>query len=326
MKTAFVTGGTGFLGLNLVEQLTARGWRVVALHRPTSGVGRLETFGPELVEGDITDPESLKAVIPRGVDAVFHMAANTSIWSKHKDRQERENVRGTINMLAAARTAGAKRFVHTSTWNTYGLEHREITETTPQNGGTHWINYNRTKFLAEEAVRLAASDGLNAVILNPSHIIGRYDTNNCARMIVMVAKHRLPGIPPGSGSFCHSEAVALAHIAAAEQGRRGENYLLGGADASFLEVIREIGDLTGEKVPDKPVSAWALRLAARIIVTMSAVTGRQPNVTPEGVAMVLEHPRIVSDKAERELGYKPASLRAMLEDTHGWLKAEGLLN
>ena len=101
---------------------------------------------------------------------------------------------------------------------------------------------------------------------------------------------------------------------------------LGGADASFLEVIREIGDLTGEKVPDKPVSAWALRLAARIIVTMSAVTGRQPNVTPEGVAMVLEHPRIVSDKAERELGYKPASLRAMLEDTHGWLKAEGLLN
>ena len=326
MKTAFVTGGTGFLGLNLVEQLTARGWRVVALHRPTSATGRLEEFSTDLVEGDITDPESLKNAIPRGTDAVFHIAANTSIWSKHKDRQERENVRGTINMLAAARSAGAKRFVHTSTWNTYGLEHREITEATPQNGGTHWINYNRTKFLAEEAVRLAAADGLDAVILNPSHIIGRYDTNNWARMILMVSKHRLPGIPPGSGSFCHGEAVALAHIAAAEQGKTGENYLLGGADASFVEVIHEIGDLTGEEVPDKPVSAWALRFAARIIVTASALTGREPNVTPEGVAMVLEHPRIVSDKAERELGYKPASLRAMLEDAHGWLKAEGLLN
>lgn len=325
MKTAFVTGATGFLGLNLVEQLVAERWRVVALCRPTSPVERLAPFGAEPVEGDIAEPASLEAAIPEAVDAVFHVAANISIWSRNNARQYRDNVEGTANMLAAARAAGARRFVHTSTWNVFGLEHAEITEATPQTAANGWISYDRTKYLAEQAVRRAAADGFPAVILNPANIIGRYDRAGWARMILMVAERRLPGIPPGRASFAHAEAVARAHIAAAERGRPGENYLLGGADASFVELVRLIGAVTGKPVPKRPVPGWVLRAYARFAVARAALTGREPDATPEGVAMVLARTRLASSKATDELGYRPAPLRAMVEDSYGWLRAEGLL-
>ncbi len=325
MSTAFVTGATGFLGLNLVEQLTRQGWRVTALHRRRSNVARLAPFEPALAEGDILDRDSLEAAIPSNVDAVFHVAASTSVWSRRNERQTRANVGGTRNVLAAALSRGARRFVHTSTWNTFGLEHAEISEDTPQTGGSSWINYNRSKTMAERAVRRAVGEGLDAVIVNPAHIVGRYDTNGWARMIRLAAAGKLPGVPPGSGSFCHAEQVALAEIAAAERGATGENYLLGGTDASFVELVGIVGELTSRAVPKKPVPAWLLHLTARLSAGAALVTGREPAVTPEGVAMVTVHPRIVSDKAARVLGYRSVPLRHMLEDAVGWLKAEGLV-
>lgn len=326
MPHAFITGGTGFVGRNLIEQLSEQGWRMTALHRPGSRVEVLKPYGVQPVEGDLLNADSLRRAMPKGVDAVFHVAGNTSIWSRNNDRQTRDNVEGTTNMVEAALDAGAGRFVHTSTWNTYGLaEHDTITETTPQLGTKSWINYNRTKALAEQVVKEAAQRGLDLVVLNPSHIIGRYDAGNWSRFFRMVQDGKLPGIPPGSGSFCHAEQVALAHIAAAEHGKTGENYLLGGADASFVEVIHQIGELTGVKVPGRPVPVTVLKVMARIQVLVAGVTGNEPDLTPEGASMISSHPRIVSDKAETELGYKNVDLRVMLADCYEWMRAESLL-
>jgi nucleoside-diphosphate-sugar epimerase len=326
MKQAFVTGGTGFLGLNLVEQLTQAGWRVTALHRPSSNLTYLGKFPITLAEGSILDRESLERTMPKGADAVFHMAANTSIWSRNNATQTRDNVEGTRNVVDAALAAGAKRFIYTSTWNVFGQGHETISEDTPQTGANSWINYVRTKAAAEEIVREALPRGLKAVILNPAHIIGRYDTGNWARMIIMVERNALPGVPPGAGAFCHAEQVAKAHIAAAKLGRIGENYLLGGREASFLDVVATIGELLDRKVPNRAMPAWLLRLVARVYELKAAITGREPEVTPEGAALVLFHPRILSDKAERELGYHPVPLEGMLRDSIQWLRAEGLLN
>src|ERR671918_1216937 len=230
MRRAFVTGGTGFVGLNLIEQLTAAGWRVTALHRRTSDLGEIRRFAVDLVEGDLTVPESLRGAIPQSVDAVFHLAADTSVWARHDERQRRINQGGTRNLVEAALVSGARRLVHTSTWNVYGLEQGEISETSPQLGATSWINYNRTKLLAEEEVRAGIARGLAAVIINPAHVLGRYDWRGWARLIIAAHERWLPGVPPGAGTFCHAEAVARAQIAAAERGRIGQNYLLGGSD------------------------------------------------------------------------------------------------
>lgn len=324
-KTAFVTGGTGFVGLNLIEQLSTQNWQIVGLHRPTSDLSFIKRFPVHLVEGDILNPASLKEVVPRNVDAVFHVAADISMWSGNNARQTRINLEGTRNVVEAAIAARAKRFVHTSTWNTYGLQQGDISEESPQLSGQSWINYDRTKFLAEEEVRSGIKRGLNAVIVNPCHIFGRYDRHGWARLIIDLHTRWMPGAPPGAGTFCHAEQVANAHIAAAEKGRNGENYLLSGTDASLAEVFRTIGEVMGRKVTDRTLPAWLLRFAARASAGVAAISGKEPQMTPEGVEMVIARARVVSKRAENDLGYQVVPLATMIGDSFNWLREQGLI-
>lgn len=327
MPHAFVTGATGFVGRNLVEQLTLQGWRITALHRPTSNIKTLTAYPLELVSGSLLDSEGLLRALPDAVDAVFHVAGNTSVWSKHNAQQTLDNVTGTHNMVEAALARGAKRFIHTSTWNVYGIEDmRVINEDSPQLGFNSPINYNRSKSLAERCVKEAVARGLAAVIINPSHIIGRYDPGNWSRMIRLVKQQKLPGIPPGEGSFCHAEQVALALIAAVDKGSVGENYLLGGADASFLRVINLIGEITASRVPNRSVPAKVLKAYAHLQTLMANIGGKEPDLTPEAASMVSARLHIASHKAEKVLGYKPVPLRVMLEDCCQWMRREGMLD
>jgi len=177
-------------------------------------------------------------------------------------------------------------------------------------GCESWVNYQRTKCLAEREVEAAVAHGLDAVIMNPAAIVGAYDTGGWARLIRLAHQEKLPGMPPGALSFAHVGAVADAHLAAVDKGKTGENYLLGGVDASFREAVALIGEITGGHV-------GALR---------GAMTGQTPTLTPESAALVSR--RIFADctKAERDLGYETVPLRDMLQESYDWLKAEGLLD
>jgi len=324
-RSAFVTGGTGFLGLNLIEQLTAQDWQVTALHRPSSDVRLLTEFPVKLVEGDILEPQSLRRAVPQSVHAVFHVAADISMWSGNNARQTRINVEGTRNVVDAAISAGAGRLIHTSTWNTYGIWQGEISEERPQRGGESRANYDRTKLLGEEEVRKGIARGLDAVIINPSHIMGRYDRKGWAQLIIMAQERWMPGVPPGAGTFCHAEAVARAHIAAVERGRPGANYLMSGADATFVELFAVINEVTGARVPLRALPAVLFRAPARLAAAWAAVTGNEPAMTPEGVEVAIARARVTSRRAEQELGYRPAPLRTLVEDSWRWLLAEGVL-
>src|SRR5262249_11228670 len=116
-----------------------------------------------------------------------------------------------------------------------------------------------SKTLAEDEVRAGIARGLDASIMNPTHVIGRYDKNNWARLILLAAEGKLRGIPPGGGSFCHGTEVARAHISAVTRARTGENYLLGGADASFPEVVALVSELIGRRIDRGTVPAPVLR-------------------------------------------------------------------
>jgi len=324
-RTAFVTGATGCVGLNLVEELLAQGWRVIALHRASSDLKYLRQLPAARALGDITDASSVRRAMPQDVDAVFHVAGDTSLWSKHDAVQDRVNVDGTRNVVGAALERRARRFVHTSSISAYGLQRGRIDERSAQLGRVSPVHYQRSKFLAEEAVRAGFARGLHAVILNPAGIIGRYDTRNYARLVSLVAAGTLPGVPPGSLSFCHAREVARAHIAAASRGLAGENYLLGGTDASFLELVREIGAALGRPVPGRRTPGWVLRAFSAFGALRSAFTGLPPTLTPEAARMVSRQVFCDCSKAERELGFRSVPLADMVADCVRWLAAEGLL-
>ncbi len=326
-RTAFVTGGTGFIGRHVVEQLVSSGWRVVALHRPTSAVEPLKALGVELAVGSITDAASLARAVPDACDAVFHVAGNTSLWSGGDAQQTHENVEGTRLVVQAALAAGAKRLVLTSSASAWGHQHFiPFDETAPSNALHSRINYERTKFLGELEVEKGIARGLSSVIMNPGHVVGRYDSRGWGRMIGLVHGRRLPGIPPGKGVWAHADEVARAHLAAVDKGGVGERYLLGGTFATYVEMVQIIGELAGRRVPSRALPAWAVRALGGVSQWGSNLTRRAPTVTPEIAEATTRPPHLFrSDKATGVLGFRAVPLETMLRDCFEWMQAEGLL-
>ncbi len=325
MKTAFVTGGAGFLGLNLVEQLINDNWDVTVFDLNTSGAEHFQEKGVKLVEGNITDLNSCSTAMPKDIDAVFHLAGDTTHWKAGDSRQTKINVGGTRVMVETALNKKARRFIFTSSIGSYGAHPERITEDTPSNATTSTINYWRTKWAAEKEIRKGISQGLDAVILNPANIIGKYDFSGWSRLFLMIDKGKLAGSPPGAASFCHAREVARAHIAAFEKGRTGHNYLLGGTDATWFEFVDKIGSLLNKKVPKKPTPAVLLKMLGQISYWISCLTRKEPDVTPEKAYLISIRLICSHEKAQNELDYKVRSLNEMLTDCHRWLVKEKLI-
>lgn len=325
-NSAFVTGGTGFLGGHLINQLIQAGWQVTALHRPGGDREKLLALAAQPVEADMHDPAQVADVMPENIDAVFHLAGNTSMWRRQRRQQERDNIQGTRAMVEAALERNARRFIHTSSISAWGIQQQPINEDTPSNAEHDWITYNRSKYLAEQEVRRGIEAGLDAVILNPCGIIGAGDTHNWSQLIALIDQGKLPGVPPGAGSFCDVREVASAHISAWQNGRCGQNYILAGVNASFLEVARIVGHLLGRKAPRRALPTALLRIAGRVYPLASIITGKEPSLTPEKVAMVCN--RVVADsaRARQELGFRDdIPLESMLRECIDWMRMEGML-
>jgi nucleoside-diphosphate-sugar epimerase len=140
-----------------------------------------------------------------------------------------------------------------------------------------------------------------------------------------VATKKLLRVPPGRASFCHAAEVARAHLAAVSEGRKGENYLLGGADASYATVVQTMAELIPAQNKFKCTPAFALRVVARVLEWASFVTDKEPLLTPESAAYLSSDVVCRTDKAIAELSYRPVPLRTMLEDCYHWMISEGLL-
>ncbi|HEY6619543.1 MAG TPA: NAD-dependent epimerase/dehydratase family protein [Steroidobacteraceae bacterium] len=322
-RTAFVTGGTGFVGLNLVKELMIRGWDVTALHRPSSDLKLLKRFRPKLAVGELSDPAALLAAIPQGTDTVFHVAGNTNMWRGGNAQQTRDNVDGTRNIVEAALARRVRRLVVTSSISAYGPVDGEITEETPSRAATSRVNYQRTKWQAQELARAAIPKGLEVVIMQPGAIMGAYDIGTWSRLFVMVRDDKLPGVPPCLLTFTHVREVVAAHIAAAHKGQNGGAYLLGGENRSMMELVKEIAALVGKPAPGKETSMALLRGMAVLGDFASRFTGKEPPITPEMASLMSRRVSTASAKAHRELGYKVTPLKGMVKDCYDWMAAEG---
>ena len=322
MTQVFLTGATGFLGGHLLRELQAVGCTVHALSRRNESDIYLRSLGAQPVRAVLSDVSSLKKAL-QGCNAVFHAAADTSMWRPEAAAQTATNVSGTQNLLRAAESTGVQAFVHTSSVSAYShLVKDTMTESTPQRGGESWINYERTKYLAEQAVRQSK---LPWIVLNPSHILGPGDRHNWARLIMLIDQEKLPGIPPGVGSFADVRQIAKAHVAAWQQQKFGNNYLLGGEHVSFVDFVHHVGSVLLKKTPRKATPAWALMAFAQLTYRWSLISRKEPDMTPESAMLTCHKLQVDSSKAIRELAYTETSFISLTNDTLNWMKQEKLL-
>lgn len=323
MSTVFLTGASGFLGGHLLHELLAAGHDVRALSRSMASDAEIVATGGRPVHGDLADTAMLAKALT-GCEAVFHAAADTNLWRQAAARQTATNVAGTGHLLRAAEQAGVEAFLHTSSVSVYShLASGTITEATPQRGGESWIHYERTKYLAEQAVRESA---LPWIVFNPTHILGPGDRHNWSRLIRLVDAQKLPGIPPGIGVFADVREIARAQLRAWQRRRYGERYLLGGEQASFVDFVHRVGKALDRRTPRGATPAWVLMTYARLLDALSRITRREPEVTPEGAALTSHRLQVDSSKARRELDYVETPLDVLLADTLAWMRSEGMLS
>jgi len=324
-KAAFVTGATGFLGTNLVKELVAQDWQVHIIHRNSSNLKYISTLNVEKKIGSIEDIDALLNSIPQNIDAIFHVAANTSFWSRFNQEQYRTNVIGTQNVIKAAQIRNVGRLIHTSSLSVYGFHSKRINEKTPSNALDSGINYFITKYLAEQEIKKAISKGLDAVILNPAHIVGPYDTHNWVQIFNNVNRGKMPGIPNTLGTFTYAPEVAKAHIKAFEKGKKGESYLLGGVEASMLQFVNTIESLLGKSISTKTTSLWVLKLATMAYQLGAIINDKEPILTPEKTKLLSHNVLCDDSKAQAELDFIITPLEEIVAATFQWLKQEKML-
>lgn len=324
-RTAWLTGGTGFVGQNLVRALVARGWQVTVSHRASSNLEGVNDTGAALVVADVTDAKAVLRAMPERPDAVFHLAANLSFSRREADQQTAVNVAGTRHVVEAALARQARRFVHLSSVAAWGpADGDTVNEHSSINEAQHWVNYSRTKWLAETEVDAGVARGLDAVILNPSHILGPRDRHNWARLFLTARDQRFIGAPETSAPWCHVRDVVEALVRATECGASGQRYLLGGAQASYREVLALICQKLGRPPPMR-LPPWSLRLGAAVASGASRLTGRPPSLTPELAHVWSTSFSIDDTSARRQLGYQSSSLHVAVTDTYEWLHGRRML-
>lgn len=325
-KTAFVTGGTGFIGANLIKALCEEGWRVTALHRKTSNVTYLKDFDIQLVEGSITDKPSLIKSIPEDTEVVFHVAGDTNQWSKRNARQTAVNVDGTRHMIEVALEKGVQTFIHTSSISVWGPTKGIINEKTPQLGGTSWINYEKTKWQAEQIALKGMDKGMKIVCMNLGAVVGPYDTKAYASFFYALRDGKLPGIPPATMPFVHVNDVVQAHLSAVEKGRNGHCYIIVGEHITMKAFITEVARLLGKNKLPPALPKFVLKTYARLAAFGALFTAKAPALTPEMAEVLTRNDfQFSNEKALKELNYKITPWQQGVEDCYTWLVKENLL-
>ncbi len=321
--TALVTGATGFVGSAVARTLLAQGEQVRVMVRPTSDRRNLHGLDVEAYVGDLRDRKSLDHAL-RGCESLFHVAADYRLWAPNPDVMYKTNVDGTRALMLAAAEAGLTRIVYTSSVATLGL-HPDGTpadEATPVTIDAMIGPYKRSKYLAEEEVRRLVTEGVPAVIVNPSTPVGPRDIKPTptGRLIRDAVAGRVPAYVDTGLNIVHVEDVAQGHWLAFRLGRIGERYILGGENLTLRGILQEIARVSGQRPPRLRLAHGVVLPIAYLAEAWAKLTGNEPLATVDGVRLARKHMYFTSAKAKAELGYRPRPVRDALSDAVTWFQ------
>jgi dihydroflavonol-4-reductase len=324
MSKVLVTGGCGFIGRHLVEALCARGDKVRVLDLTVG-----QTSGVEYVRGSVEDLAAVEAALD-GVDCLYHLAGIAHLWRLDKNDFDRVNRRGTKLVLEAAAARRTPRVVHCSTESILLPKRRNgaaIDESARPSLAEMPGPYTRSKFLGEHAALEAARGGMDLVVVNPTVPVGDGDPNMTppTAMISLFLSGNSPFFLDCVLNLADVRDVADGIIKAADRGRAGERYILGGENRSLRDLLPELERKSGHPMPRRAVPA-TLALATGVIAGIVAdqFTRTMPLVTREGVQLALRSAPFDSTKARRELGYDPRPIDRALTEVVAAFKRNGL--
>ena len=324
--TVVVTGATGHIGANLVRALIDQGRATRCLVHVSAGA--LKGLDTELVRSDICDVESLCHAF-RGADVVYHLAACISLSMDGWPRLEAVNVNGTRNVIEACLRTGVRRLVHFSSIHALVQEPFEtpVDESRPLVSSKNCPPYDRSKAASEIEVRHAIEQGLDAVIVNPTGVIGPYDyqPSFLGEAILSMARNSLPARVTGGFDWVDVRDVVAGAMSAEAQAPAGASYLLSGHWVSMCDIAGMVAEITGVKNNKFTCPLWLARVGAPVIQGVSRLSGKRPLYTSVSLKALRSNRHISHEKAARELGYQPRPFRETLEDTLRWFAANGQL-
>lgn len=328
MSTALVTGGTGFIGSNLVEGLIEKGIKVRVMRREKSSLTALEGLAYEAVSGDISGSEDALQAAVHGCDWVFHVAAISDYWRHSSEVLYRINVEGTKKLMAAAMNEGVSRFIYTSSISALGVPEpgRLLNESSQFNLSPARFPYAHSKHLAELAVMDAAERGLPAVILNLPIVIGARDVNQVSGSIIIeAARGRLRFFFPGGSNFVAVGDVVAGHIAAAERELAEKRYVIAGENLTYTQAIERVCRVVGRPRPKLTVPAALLPVIAAGVAIGRRIVGNRIPIDPNQVRLSGQFLFVDGSRARERLGLPGTPFEAAVQSAYDWYKACGIL-
>ena len=327
MIKAAVTGASGHIGNCLVSELIKKGLRVKALvHDFENDLGNMDV---EIVRGNLLDIASLRKLCDN-VDVVFHLAAQISLDNRHRNQVYAVNSDGTKNLIEASKAAAVKKLIHFSSIDAFEFMSSEMVfdEKFPLTESKKSV-YAFSKAESERLVMQAVSEGLNAVVLCPTAVVGPFDYRGSflGEALVKIYKNKIPMLIPGGYNWVDVRDVAEAAIRAAEVGRNGEKYILSGTFSDLKNLSQLIGKISGRKTPEYIVPLFLAELASPFYQLLYLLAGKKPLYTRQSLQLLKRAPKkISSEKAKNELGYSPRPLEQTLIDTFNWYNQNNYLN
>ena len=322
----FISGATGFIGEKLALRLAGEGHIVHALYRSEEKAKKLIHPNIKLFKGDILNTESIKPAM-NNCEQVYHVAAFTDVWAKNREFIFNLNVRATEIILELALNLGVEKLVFTSTAGIYGPSVDGIVNEMTLRKTDYFVEYERTKAIAEEKVKEYVSKGLNCVIVNPTRVYGPGELSKSNSVTIMIksfaaGKWRIiPGDGKSIGNYVFIDDVAEGHILAMEKGKPGECYILGGTNLSYIEFFEVLKNQTGRRHFMLKLPLFFMLMVSYLAIFVTKTFRIKPFITPGLVKKFNYNWNVSSEKAIKELNYRPVNFSEGVKQTLKWLKA-----
>jgi dihydroflavonol-4-reductase len=307
-----VTGGAGLVGRELINQLLAKGEAVTAIYNKTPLTG----FNSPLltvVQCDILDVVGLEAIL-QGAEKIYHCAALVNFIPSRKQELYKVNVEGTANVVNAALNANVQKMLHVSSVAALGRirENEVINESMQWTPETSNSNYGQSKYLGELEVWRGAAEGLQAVVVNPSIILGPGNWNSGSAQLFKSVYDGFPWYSEGVAGFVDVRDVAGAMIALMDSSISGQRFILSGHNTTYKKVFELIAKEFNKKAPHKKVTPLLAAIVWRLEKVKSIFTGKEPLVTKETALTALTKVYYDNSKLKK---YLPAFEYRRIEDT-----------